>query len=99
MKKIIFFLSLGFLFLNQISFVTSTYPPCLNCDCTGNRCKKPGDKVPYEWPELVGIEIMKAKVIIESSNPNCIHITNVCCNRVWLCPDEKGFVKDTPIVG
>ncbi|CAN4127482.1 unnamed protein product [Withania somnifera] len=30
---------------------------------------------------------------------NCIRIPDVCCNRVWLCPDEKGLVQVKPVVG
>ncbi|KAF3639420.1 hypothetical protein FXO38_22676 [Capsicum annuum] len=62
------------------------YPPCLDCTCTGNYCKQPGETVPYEWSELIGTEIHKAKVIVERTNPNvtavvllevsCIHIFN-----------------------
>ncbi|PHT57913.1 hypothetical protein CQW23_00276 [Capsicum baccatum] len=51
--------------------VALKYPPCqLGCDCVGNACKLPGDPTPYEWPELIGVEIMKAKVTVETTNPN-----------------------------
>ncbi|KAM3321905.1 hypothetical protein P3S67_003056 [Capsicum chacoense] len=114
MKKIIIiiFFSLGFLLLSQISSMVASkhpYPPCLDCTCTGNYCKQPGETVPYEWSELIGTEIHKAKVIVERTNPNvtavvllevsCIHIFDVCCNRVWLCPDGDGRVRIKPIVG
>ncbi|KAK4728632.1 hypothetical protein R3W88_021620 [Solanum pinnatisectum] len=85
------------------------YPPCdQGCDCTGNGCKQPGDPTPYEWPELIGVEIMQAKAIVENTNHNvtgvpldsdCVRIHNLCCNRVWLCPDEKGLIREKPIVG
>ncbi|WMV43772.1 hypothetical protein MTR67_037157 [Solanum verrucosum] len=85
------------------------YPPCFKCDCSGDDCRRPGETVPYEWPELIGVEIMKAKVTIENTNPNvtavpmadceCIHTSQLCCNRVWLCPDKKGLVRLKPIVG
>ncbi|KAM3343797.1 hypothetical protein P3S68_025887 [Capsicum galapagoense] len=108
MEKIIILFSFGFLFLSQ-TMVALKYPPCqLGCDCVGNACKLPGDPTPYEWPELIGVEIMKAKVTVETTNPNvtgvpldskCIRIENICCNRVWLCPDEKGRIKEKPVVG
>lgn len=66
MEKIIILFYLGFLFLTQSMVV---YPPCLNCGCTGNSCKQPGDTIPYEWPELIGVEILKAKAIVERTNP------------------------------
>ncbi|KAM3343798.1 hypothetical protein P3S68_025888 [Capsicum galapagoense] len=116
MEKVItiIFFSLGFLFLSHISFMRVwaskvPYPPCLACDCTGNFCKKTGEKIQYKWPELVGVEIKKAKATIERTNPNvtvvrlidsdCIRIPDVCCNRVWLCPDEKDLVQTIPVVG
>ncbi|KAF3666883.1 hypothetical protein FXO37_10314 [Capsicum annuum] len=89
--------------------VALKYPPCeLGCDCVGNVCKLAGDTIPYEWPELIGVEIMKAKVTVETTNPNvtgvpldskCIRIENICCNRVWLCPDDNGLIKEKPVVG
>ncbi|MCD7452116.1 hypothetical protein HAX54_015033 [Datura stramonium] len=49
------------------------YPPCeQGCDCTGNSCKVPGDPTPYEWPELIGVEIMKAKATVERTNPTAL---------------------------
>ncbi|OIT06534.1 hypothetical protein A4A49_61514, partial [Nicotiana attenuata] len=84
------------------------YLPCFYCDCTGNRCKKSGETIPYEWPDLLGVEIMRAKATVESTNSNvtavpldyrCLHIWNTCCNRVWLCPDAKGRVREIPMVG
>ncbi|WMV53629.1 hypothetical protein MTR67_047014 [Solanum verrucosum] len=54
------------------------------------------------------MEIMHAKYIIEHTNlrvtcvvlnSQCVKIFNTCCNRVWLCPDEHGFVKYLPKVG
>uniref|UniRef100_A0A3Q7HVK4 Serine protease inhibitor, potato inhibitor I-type family protein n=1 Tax=Solanum lycopersicum TaxID=4081 RepID=A0A3Q7HVK4_SOLLC len=104
MEKII--ILFGFLFVFQS--ISAMYPPCDDCGCSGNGCKLPGDPTPYEWPELMGVEIMKAKAAVESSNPNvtavpldsdCIHIFNLCCNRVWLCPDEKGLIREKPVVG
>uniref|UniRef100_M1CK84 Serine protease inhibitor, potato inhibitor I-type family protein n=1 Tax=Solanum tuberosum TaxID=4113 RepID=M1CK84_SOLTU len=108
MEKTIILFSFGFLFLSQ-PMVDAKYPPCENCLCTGNTCKSPGETTPYEWPELIGVEIMKAKTIVERSNPNvtgvpldsgCMTLVDpVCCNRVWLCPDKKGLIKVKPVVG
>lgn len=84
------------------------YPPCDICSCTGNACQLPGDPYPYEWPELVGTEIIHAKYIVEHTNlrvtgivlnSQCVKLSDTCCNRVWLCPDEHGFVKYLPKVG
>ncbi|OIT33704.1 hypothetical protein A4A49_58096, partial [Nicotiana attenuata] len=84
------------------------YPPCYYCNCTGNRCKKPGEIIPYESPNLLRAKIMKAMATVESTNPNvtvipldyhCLHIANTCCNRVWLCPDAKGRVREILMVG
>ncbi|OIS99575.1 hypothetical protein A4A49_62714 [Nicotiana attenuata] len=87
----------------------AVYPPCLNCGCTGNSCKQPGDTIPYEWPELLGVEILKAKAIVERTNPfvtgvpladrHCFRTTDICCNRVWLCPDANGLIREKPYVG
>ncbi|KAM3200916.1 hypothetical protein P3L10_033279 [Capsicum annuum] len=84
------------------------YPPCETCSCTGNECQLPGDPYPYEWPDLVGVEIMQAKYIIERTNlrvtcvvldSQCARMSDVCCNRVLLCPDENDCVKYPPKVG
>ncbi|KAF3641096.1 hypothetical protein FXO38_13785 [Capsicum annuum] len=86
------------------------YPPCDICDCFGNACKLPGDSAQYEWPELIGVEIMKAKVVVERVNPA---ITGVplkdkgyfasvdpsYCNRVLLCSDGNGLIRVKPVVG
>lgn len=107
-KIIVILLFFDFLFLSQ--YVAGLkYPPCqLGCDCVGNACREPGDTTIYEWPELIGVEILKAKATVEHTNPNvtgvpldsaCIRIHNICCNRVWLCPDDKGLIKEKPVVG
>ncbi|OIS99536.1 hypothetical protein A4A49_27061 [Nicotiana attenuata] len=88
--------------------VMAKYPPCISCGCTGNTCKAPGDPFRYEWPELVGLDIVSAKATIERTNPSVIVIVldahcgqtmDVCCNRVFLCPDASGRVRLTPMLG
>lgn len=53
------------------------YPPCDICSCTGNACQLPGDPYPYEWPELVGTEIIHAKYIVEHTN---LRVTGIVLN-------------------
>ncbi|KAF3641097.1 hypothetical protein FXO38_13786 [Capsicum annuum] len=86
------------------------YPPCDICDWFCNACKLPGDSAQYEWLELIGVEIMKAKAIVERTN---LAVTGVpfkdkgcfaspdpsCCNRVFLCPDANGLIREKPEVG
>ncbi|KAH0666829.1 hypothetical protein KY290_028995 [Solanum tuberosum] len=85
------------------------YPPCDVCWCRGNACRQPGDSTPFEWPELVGVKTMKAKAIVERSNPKVVGLPvdggcsttldPFCCNRVWLCSDKNGLINVTPVVG
>ncbi|KAG5613286.1 hypothetical protein H5410_024567 [Solanum commersonii] len=85
------------------------YPPCQSCTCTGNQCKHFGFSNQCEWPELVGVDVVKAQTIIESTNPDvtvvvlnkggCLAPTDLCCNRVSICPDEQDHVKDMPKIG
>ncbi|PHU28291.1 hypothetical protein BC332_00384 [Capsicum chinense] len=93
---------------------TTLDPFCCNCVLL---CPDKNDLISetpvvaqYEWPELIGVEIMKAKVVVERVNPA---ITGVplkdkgyfaspdpsCCNRVLLCPDGNGLIRVKPVVG
>ncbi|OIT23136.1 hypothetical protein A4A49_64800, partial [Nicotiana attenuata] len=84
-------------------------PPCFSCGCTSDKGKVLGDPTRYEWPKLIGIDIVPAKSTIERTNPNvaiiivldahCAHITDFCCDRMFLCSNASGHVRMTPIVG
>ncbi|KAK4339193.1 hypothetical protein RND71_040655 [Anisodus tanguticus] len=111
MEKAIAYFLLGFLFISQYMVIIQSkiiYPPCQRGSCVGNQCKLPGDPYQYEWPELIGVEIIKAKATVERTNPyvtgvvqttQCIVMGDNCVNRVWLCPDGQGNVRVTPKVG
>ncbi|KAH0711595.1 hypothetical protein KY289_007554 [Solanum tuberosum] len=103
MKVTTTFFLLSFLILiSQYLVISKTpYPPCESGGvCVGSTCK---------WPELVGVEVKRAKSIIEQANPSvtgiilpdsgCIRIMDVCSNRVWICPDKHGRVATVPVVG
>ncbi|KAK4708012.1 hypothetical protein R3W88_028937 [Solanum pinnatisectum] len=102
MKVTTTFFLLSFLILiSQYLVISTPYPPC----ASGGGCDGPN----CEWPELVGVEVKRAKSIIEQANPyvtgvilpdsGCIHYMDVCMNRVWICPDKHGRVATVPKVG
>lgn len=92
----------------------ATYPPCMDCKCTGNDCAGSGlfpRGSKFVWPELVGTHERDAVNQVLSSNqvvtPVVIYkqvtnITDICCNRVWIYVDQpggNGVVQNIPAVG
>ncbi|PHU28292.1 hypothetical protein BC332_00385 [Capsicum chinense] len=68
------------------------------------------DSAQYEWLELIGVEIMKTKAVVERTNSavtgvpfkdkGCFASPDLsCCNRVFLCPDANGLIREKPEVG
>ncbi|XP_043705157.1 polyvinylalcohol dehydrogenase-like [Telopea speciosissima] len=76
------------------------YPPCKPCNCVGKGCANafpPGTRV--IWPELQGAKGKKAMEIIKKENKyvtplllgqGSVHVTDVCCNRVFVIVDSEG---------
>ncbi|KAK3416392.1 hypothetical protein EUGRSUZ_H02107 [Eucalyptus grandis] len=60
------------------------------------------------WPELVGVNGAKAKLIIENENKRVTgviqlertpHSLDICCNRVFIWVDNKGNIVKVPTIG
>ncbi|OIT37305.1 hypothetical protein A4A49_19452 [Nicotiana attenuata] len=90
------------------------YPPCVSCNCIGNQCAGNGMFplwAKLEWSELTGTHEKDAVAQVKKGNPfitpvviykQVTHITDNCCNRVWILVDQpggNGIITNIPAVG
>ncbi|KAL3830281.1 hypothetical protein ACJIZ3_019083 [Penstemon smallii] len=81
---------------------------CQSFSCSSRKCCAMVSSHRYEWPEVVGLDGLRAKQIIISENPEVTvdfirpgqgYFMDFCCNRVRIKIDGHGKVASTPMIG